>query len=207
MFRHLEDARKTFLSLFMKNKSLGIVVKMNLLRDYGEREELWSENVFRKYHGTIISIWDEVCLFFETEISEETFTKCRTMSGDTPNRHAHPILVACYAHVATLSGRIRAVSHGNFRQFAKRSDARLRAVPRSRRTARRNTFSKRAASLKVPSNKPSKCLHELPTKFKGMKRSGNIFISRISYNEEIYVKVETDLRRRSLRLIFLLQSG
>lgn len=56
MFRHLEDARKTFLSLFMKNKSPGIVVKMNLLRDYGEREELWSENVFRKYHGTIISI-------------------------------------------------------------------------------------------------------------------------------------------------------
>lgn len=38
-----------------------------------------------------------------------------------------------------------AVSHGNFRQFAKRSDARLRAVPRSCKP-RRNTFSKRAAS-------------------------------------------------------------
>lgn len=43
MFRHLEDARKMFLSLFMKNKSLGVVVKKNLLRDYGEREAMGRE--------------------------------------------------------------------------------------------------------------------------------------------------------------------
>lgn len=80
-----------------------------------------------------------------TENREETLTKCGAMSEDTPSLHARPIPSARYTGSSPLSGRIRAVSHGNFRQFAKRSDARLRAVPRSCKP-RRNTFSKRAAS-------------------------------------------------------------